>query len=278
MTPALYAPKTWPTERIAIDLIGAGGTGSQVADQLASLETTLRALGHPGFDVVLHDGDEVSRSNIGRQRFTAHDIGLSKAIVLVHRINGFYGLDWRASPQYVKDVRYGLRSARLDGLVITCVDKAVFRGHLGKAFKTVKTEALWLDMGNGDREAQCVIGHLGRPSDQDRIPNIHDLYPELLDMAASDQETPSCSAEEAVTRQPWPINRVVAMAGMELLWDLLRKGNIAVHGQFITLGPMQMTPLRVGEDHWALLGYAPRRKRSPARPGHRPVSAESTVR
>lgn len=277
MTHALYAPKTWPTERIAIDLIGAGGTGSQVADQLASLETTLRALGHPGFDVVLHDGDEVSRSNIGRQRFTAHDIGIVKSIVLVHRINGFYGLDWKASPQYVKDVRHELRSTRMDGLVITCVDKAVFRGNLGKTFKKVKTEALWLDMGNGDREAQCVIGHLGLPADQDRIPNIHDLYPELLDMAASDQEAPSCSAEEAVTRQPWPINRVVAMVGTELLWDLLRKGSIAVHGQFITLGPIQVTPLPVGKEHWRMLGYPPKKKRSPTRHARCPVSAGSAI-
>jgi len=256
MTDALYVPEHWPLDVIRIDLIGAGGTGSQVADQLASLETTLRALGHPGFDVVLHDGDAVSRSNIGRQRFTSHDISLNKATILVHRINAFYGLEWKASPKNVPSkMRYELGSVSRDGLIITCVDKAAFRAQIGKTFARIKSEALWLDLGNGDREAQCVIGHVGRPEGQPKVPNIFDLYPDLGHMASADDEAPSCSAEEALQRQPWPINRVVAIAAMELLWDLMRKGSIGVHGQFMTLSPMRTSPLPVGVDHWAMFGY-----------------------
>lgn len=37
-----------PQHPVTVNLIGAGGTGSQVLTCLARLDVTLRALGHPG--------------------------------------------------------------------------------------------------------------------------------------------------------------------------------------------------------------------------------------
>lgn len=254
---ALPLPENWADRAITIDVIGAGGTGSQLADQLASLECTMRSLGHPGFRVTLHDGDHVERSNVGRQRFTHHDVGQMKVIPLVHRINGFYDLQWEASPLHVDPARAQdhLRALHDDGLVITCVDKAAFRAELGRRCRNNRTGALWLDLGNGDAQAQCVLGHLGRPSEGVRIPNILDLFPELAHMQREDEETPSCSAEVAIRRQPWPINRLVAISAMEMLWNLMRTGRLEYHGQFLQTRPFSTTPLAVDEAHWAMLGY-----------------------
>ena len=58
-----------PQHPVTVNLIGAGGTGSQVLTNLARLDVTLRALGHPGLFVTLYDPDIVTEANIGRQLF-----------------------------------------------------------------------------------------------------------------------------------------------------------------------------------------------------------------
>ena len=80
-----------PQHPVTVNLIGAGGTGSQVLTCLARLDVTLRALGHPGLSVTLYDPDIVSGTNIGRQLFSDSDIGLNKAKCLITRVNNFFG-------------------------------------------------------------------------------------------------------------------------------------------------------------------------------------------
>lgn len=46
-----------PQHPVTVNLIGAGGTGSQVLTCLARLDTALRGLGHPGLFVTLYDPD-----------------------------------------------------------------------------------------------------------------------------------------------------------------------------------------------------------------------------
>ena len=89
----------YPQHPVTINLIGAGGTGSQVLTCLARLDVTLRALDHPGLFVTLYDPDEVTEANIGRQLFGYSDFGLNKAVCLISGINNFFGNDWRAVPQ-----------------------------------------------------------------------------------------------------------------------------------------------------------------------------------
>lgn len=250
-------PPSMVNSPVDIVLAGAGGTGSQMADQLASLEATLRRLGHPGFRVAVYDPDTVSASNIGRQRFTASDVGASKSMLLVHRINAFYGLNWRA---YVEPLSFeGENQYFHADMLITAVDKALFRAEVGQTFRRKTTGALWLDMGNDMNSGNVVLGHLAARCGQDtsiRLPNIFDLYPELARMEAADREEPSCSTEEAIARQEWPVNRVAAMIGSELLWSLFRHGSITTHGAFFKLNPMTVTPLAIDPAAWAFMGYS----------------------
>lgn len=73
-----------PQHPVTVNLIGGGGTGSQVLTNLARLDVTLRALGHPGLFVTLYDPDIVTEANIGRQLFGYSDLGLNKANCLSH--------------------------------------------------------------------------------------------------------------------------------------------------------------------------------------------------
>lgn len=246
-------PSRWADSPVRITLVGAGGTGSQIADQLASLQATLIRLGHPGFQVTIYDPDRVSASNVGRQRYCDADVGHAKALLLCHRINQFYGLTWQARP-----TRFEVPDPHAyfsTDLIITAVDKAIFRAELGAAFAGVTLDTLWLDLGNGASDGQVICGHLGTPRCSARLPNVFDLFPELATMHAADNEAPSCSAEEAIQRQAWPINRLAALTAAELLWTLFRNGRITTHGAFFRLAPMTVSPLPIDPATWAFYGY-----------------------
>ena len=84
---------------VNIALIGAGGTGSLVLSGLVRLNHAIRQLGHPGIEVNVYDPDFVTEANIGRQLFTAEEIGQNKAQCLVDRYNLGFALQWNAYPR-----------------------------------------------------------------------------------------------------------------------------------------------------------------------------------
>lgn len=255
---ALELPESWLESPIRTVIYGAGGTGSQVIDQLASLDACMRQLGHPGFDVTVYDPDRVSRSNIGRQRFTHGDVGQHKSCILVHRINAFYNVNWKF------EVSEGPMTPSWADLVISCTDLATFRANFAAANKKSLRPTLWLDFGNGNATAQCILGHMGGAY-KGRIPHVADLYPELASMQQVDVEQPSCSTEEALRRQPWPINREIAMKGVGMLWTLLREGRLDYHGVHMGMAPLSLSTMPIDPASWAFYGYPapkPRRKRT----------------
>ena len=93
-----------PQHPVTVNIIGAGGTGSQVLTGMARLDVTLRALGHPGLFVTVYDPDIVTDANIGRQLFGPSDLGLNKSQCLVTRINNFFGNDWKAEASFYPSV------------------------------------------------------------------------------------------------------------------------------------------------------------------------------
>jgi len=117
---------------------------------LCRLHATLRALDHPGLHVTLYDGDTVSESNVGRQRFSALDVGQYKANVLINRINLFYGLSWQGIPaDWSPEVNLG-------DFAISATDSAAVRHAIADTADDLNTRSfgfsrqrLWLDFGNG---------------------------------------------------------------------------------------------------------------------------------
>jgi PRTRC genetic system ThiF family protein len=77
---------------IRIVVVGCGGTGSAIAAGLPYLHQALLANGHPyGLRVTLMDGERISATNCVRQPFSVCEIGLFKSVVLVNRLNLFWG-------------------------------------------------------------------------------------------------------------------------------------------------------------------------------------------
>jgi hypothetical protein len=72
------------------------------------------------------DGGTISATNCIRQPFSRSEVSHNKVIILVNRLNLFWGLKWDAVPAHLKPGSYISRSYSGDDLrahiVVGCVD------------------------------------------------------------------------------------------------------------------------------------------------------------
>lgn len=232
-------------DQVHVTVVGCGATGSAIVAGLPYLHQSLLAFGHPGgLQVTVIDGDTVSPANCVRQPFSESDIGLSKAVVLVTRVNTFWGLNWDGVPDYVKPYDPFVGSQHI---VIGCVDTRAARRAIQSAIGE-SAVLYWLDLGNNESDGQLVIGEPLSGFNRDtrgRLPTIADLYPELVDPTLDDDALPSCSAAEALTRQAPFINQVLANHALSLLAQFFRTGQLTHHGMFIDPRAGQARPIPV---------------------------------
>ena len=141
---------------VTVNLIGAGGTGSQVLTALARMNHALTALGHAGLSVRLWDDDIVTAANLGRQLFAACESGLYKSVALINRANRFFGTDWKAeTAKFEKDRLGRLPEQARANIYISCVDSVKARFDIADILNSLHTDRFynsrpryWLDFGN----------------------------------------------------------------------------------------------------------------------------------
>ncbi|MEJ8838147.1 PRTRC system ThiF family protein [Ramlibacter sp. AN1133] len=245
-------------KRVEILLVGAGGTGSRILEKLVCLHRALIAKGHPaGLMVTVVDPDTVSPANIARQAFYPGDVGGYKADVLVNRANMALGdVRWKSAIARL-DTRAGL-----DGfdLVVGAVDNRAGRLAILRGLENCMSGSrYWLDTGNRASDGQVVLGEVPsrrRQTDsKERLPHVGELYPQLIDPAAEDpDDAPSCSLAQALERQALYINAAVSDFAMNILWTLFTDGQIDIHGAFINMKRMTVTPLRADPTVWERFG------------------------
>lgn len=244
-------PPAWFGKRLGVLVVGAGGTGSAVLASLAQIAVALPQLGHPGLDVTVMDDDTVSASNVGRQLFTLADIGRPKAAVLVNRINLAYGLSWSARTCRLTDDEDGR-----EVVMLGCVDSRKARAVMARRHAAKWDDNWWIDCGNTASSGQVILG--ARRNNEVDLPSVADLLPEAVDENADvGDDAPSCSMAEALSRQDLLVNRFMADAATNLLWQLLRYGQVDSHGAFIDVRRFTMRPLPVDADCWARMGWRP---------------------
>lgn len=242
-----------PTNPISINLIGAGGTGSQVLTALARISHSLIALQHTGLFVRVFDNDTVTEANLGRQLFTTAELGLNKGVALINRINRFFGTNWKAVPS-----EFTSATASRANITVSCVDNVQARFDIADSFKNAIAEdhldkpLYWMDYGNSQYTAQVILSTIGvihqppsrKYAPTGRLPFVTDEYRALLQKADKDN-TPSCSLAEALTRQDLFINSSIANAGAALLWQLFREGMITSRGCFLNLQAFRMQAVKI---------------------------------
>ena len=264
-----YLPSSLLNGAIQVALIGAGGTGSRVLEQLVNLNRAMVALGHPGgLNVTWIDDDIVSEAHVGRQAFDRSDVGQHKASVLINRANMALGdRQWRCELARVsKDGEDLLR--RCD-LVIGAVYTRKARASIVHAIEHANAYrdygTYYLDTGNRANDGQVILGQVmpllskrqtKQVGQESRLPHIGELFPELVDPQLDSQQDdmPSCSLAEALTKQSLFVNPAMSLFAMNLLWQLFTKGKLEHHGAFINLETSTVRPLPICKETWKRFG------------------------
>lgn len=247
------------TNRVRIALAGVGGNGAQMLHCLVRLDRAMRELGHPaGLYVSAFDPDTISEANIGRQIWTPADVGESKAIVAVERVNLAFGLDWMAIP-----TRYDATANRdwsECDILISCVDSRTARAQFHRDIQRgLGPRHYWLDLGNEESIGNCVLGEIGTAKRSPvtlRLPLVTELFPELLAKSKAEVQTHSCSLRISLQSQGLFINDVTVRFAAHLLYRLFSKGKIKHHGALINLESLRVNPIPVDPVVWARYGFS----------------------
>ncbi|WP_345951303.1 PRTRC system ThiF family protein [Mucilaginibacter sp. PAMB04274] len=251
-----------PYNPIVVNLIGAGGTGSQVLTALARMNHALISLNHPGLFVRVFDDDKVERANLGRQLFASAEVGQYKATALISRINLFFGTNWKAiSECYDRTLFRQQPEMAHAGLTIACVDTVGARLEIAAILRQVEKRSAhsrnkpvyYMDFGNSRFTGQVVlstVGKIAQPLMQKyhtvaELPMVTDEFKDLLLASEQGDNTPSCSLAEALTKQDLFINSTLANLGASLLWQLFREGMLTNRGFFLNLKDFRTQPLKI---------------------------------
>jgi PRTRC genetic system ThiF family protein len=235
-------------------VIGCGGSGATIASGLPYLNQAMLVAGHPGgLHVTLMDGDIISASNCVRQPFCSAEIGLAKTVVMVSRLNLFWGLSWAAVAEHFTsqtDV------SNFD-IVIGCVDTRASRQLIHHRVQDFRSRiAYWLDLGNAADSGQFVLGqplNARNRRSAARLRTAPELFPEIVDPSLDDDGIPSCSAVEALERQEPFVNQVLSYHSLALLTHFFRYGRIEHHGAFVSLRESRVQPIGINPAIWQKL-------------------------
>ena len=251
-----------PPNPVSVNLIGAGGTGSQILTALARMNHALTELGHPGLWVRLWDRDVVTQANLGRQLFAESESGLYKSTALINRTNRFFGTNCRAETRnFEKDILGGFDRNKQSIIYISCVDSVQSRFNIAEILTELKEIGgyyrskgrYWIDFGNSQLSGQVLLSTIGKINQPDSekfdtvesLPFVTDEFGDLLKISESQDDTPSCSLAEALEKQDLYINSTLAQMGTSLLWSLFRNGFIENKGFFLNLKTFQSQPIKV---------------------------------
>lgn len=250
-----------PTNPITVQLIGAGGTGSQMLSALARMNHAMIALDHPGLQVTVWDNDTVSRANLGRQLFAEAELGLPKSVALINRTNRFFGTNWKAQNRRYDQTDLGAAGhSGTANIIVSCVDTVQARFDIAAILNRLDTSDAqrerpyyWLDFGNSQKSGQVILATVGKvkqPKSEkytpvDTMPFVTDEYKDALIKSEDDDNTPSCSLAEALQKQDLFINSTLANMGSALLWNLFRNGMTENRGFFLNLKDFRTQPVKV---------------------------------
>lgn len=225
------------TDHYEVMVVGCGGTGSFVAEDLCRV---LPEYARP----VLVDMDIVEEQNLRRQNFLTEELGEKKSEALARRLAREYDRPvgyvvcpiGQFSTSYTQPVwSFGERYDHFIDIpiVVGCVDNGCARLELEEMIKKGKREerptTWWIDSGNGENFGQVLIGNasrlwvpenwdIGRYSDENicyQLPLPTLQRPDLL------KQEPAFAACEDRPEQGPTINRVMASIVVETVRRLI---------------------------------------------------------
>lgn len=227
-------------EAATIALIGCGGTGSHLAQTLARLAAHCRDTGGPDLQLVFVDGDTVEHKNVGRQLFSASDVGKNKAQVLAARFSSVFGLNIVAFPHMLDQQR--IANPHPFGILVGAVDSAAGRRAITRQLGSYGWR-IWLDCGNHESSGQVVCGSADKAAIANglctQLPIASALYPELLKEAAPAPRE-DCAAAMQDNAQSLMVNQTMAAIAGQYLYDLIVRRKLTRFRTVVDLESLSM--------------------------------------
>jgi PRTRC genetic system ThiF family protein len=283
-------------DSVHLCLVGCGGTGSWVAQDLARFALTLKTMGVE-VNLTFVDPDIVETATVFRQNFCFAEVGLNKAETLALRLSAGWGVEVHAQPAPFDRKMAFAHSADLV-IVIGCVDNAAARTAIAAtldqrgAWEGVNwrydpsagpMRIWWLDLGNSKESGQALLGSTCQPA---RLKNAFPLpdrcgalpapslqHPELLEPRPEElsPEKSGLSCEEMAARnaQSLVINRTVADLGaaylVKLLFEPPADEALMCYASYVDMRSLSMRSKPILPETLEAFAHA-RRKRKSRRP------------
>lgn len=252
-----YRVKLDPAPVTSITLVGAGGTGSALAVDLARLMYHVRQSGGK-IHMQIIDHDKVERKNVGRQQFSTADVGRNKAESLAERLNMWLGLDIAALPERFNGQAPLYLSEKLAGvrrILVGAVDNFSARREMATAIYKRNPGSWWIDAGNGHDTGQVLIGSLvageikvndvfglvdGLPAPSVQMPGL--LEPEETAVVETQAD---CALDMIRDEQSLNVNRFMAVLAAQYVYDIVVRNEITTMGAHAALRPPSVTNLPI---------------------------------
>lgn len=144
---------------VYLTIVGCGGTGSQLASNMARLAYHMAHSGGPTIHLQMVDMDTVGHENIGRQLFAPQEVGLFKSDVIAARLSAWLGLEVVSSSNPIAETNLTKRVNSNDSMriIIGCVDNNQARHDIGEVAK--KYKGWWVDCSNGRYSGRVLVGN-----------------------------------------------------------------------------------------------------------------------
>ncbi len=259
-----------PLLPITLALVGAGGTGSHLLQNLIKIVLHAADAGLPPIKLVVIDGDTVERKNCrGRQLFQPRDIGHNKAEVLAARFNAAYGLKLVAVPKMATaDIlkEYAPHPDKTIGILVGCVDRPSGRRVMHAALRNQTGWRIWVDAGNGRNGGQIawgtaadkrqLRGALLMPGLCTEVPGPSLQFPKLLTLG---EEAPvvDCGQRIALGEQDLLINVQMAALGAVYLHKLIIDRELDHLCSQVSLDPPMLSTTMLTETTIATVSKVP---------------------
>jgi PRTRC genetic system ThiF family protein len=252
-------------------LVGAGGTGSFMAMNLARLAFELKTLGKSA-NVVIVDPDCVEEGNIPRSNFCFAEVGMNKAETLAGRLARAWGIEvgfvkegFRPALLQSKNDEWSVQSSNSSKLTVLvgCVDNHLARQQMHEALKfygersydNAAPRVWWIDGGNGRDTGQVLIGN--RLNEKEicesarkspilsLLPAPSLQHPDLLQREgerktrskAQTDDAISCAERIRLGEQSLNVNQRVAVEMNEMLSALLLTNSLKRFASYFDLEP-----------------------------------------
>lgn len=265
-----------PQGSVSLFLVGCGGTGSYLAQDIARIAYHLK--GKAELKIIFIDPDIVEKKNVGRQNFVEAEIEQNKADVLALRYNRAYGLEITSASQPIQKVFQKEVFNRQINIVVGAVDNTEARKYIAERVSKITQKGedrygrtfikmiFWLDCGNANSSGQILLGNAKKPGKMkelsinllSKIPFPHIQAPALIQK----QNKPKLSCADLTIReeQSLLVNRAMATFAGQYLYDILVKREITKYATYISLGGCSATSKLLNPDMWQGLKYEKEKK------------------